>query len=161
MVEDDDPVAHPLDLGQQVRVEDDRRATVARRADDGPDVDPADRVERRGRLVEQDQLRVPEQRDAQPEPLLHPLREAAHRVVGTVGQADPVERLVDGSAAIGRGDPAELGVEREDLAGVQPGLVAEQLGQVADPRARRAVAERRRRGRDRRPPSAGPGRAGA
>ena len=161
VVEDDDPVAHPLDLGQQVRVEDDRRSPVARRADDGPDVRPAERVERRGRLVEEHELRVPEQRDAQPEPLLHPLREAAHRVVGTIGQADPVERLVDDSPSVGGGDPAEPRVEREDLAGVQPGLVAEELGQVADPRPRRAVAERARRGRDRSPPSAGPGRAGA
>ena len=97
----DDPVADPLDLGQQVRVEDDRRAPVARRADDRPDVRPAERVERRRRLVEEHELRVPEQRDAQPEPLLHALREAAHRVVGTIGQADPVERLVD-DVAVGR-----------------------------------------------------------
>ena len=109
----------------------------------GPDVGPAERVERRGRLVEEDELRIPEQRDAQPEPLLHPLREAAHGVVGTIGQADPVERLVDDSPSIGGGDPAEPRMEREDLAGVQPGLVAEELGQVADPCPRGAVAERR------------------
>ena len=108
----------------------------------GPDVGPAERVERRCRLVEEHELRVPEQRDTQPEPLLHPLREAAHGVVGTIGQPDPVERLVDGSPSIGGGDPAEPRVEREDLAGVQPGLVAEELGQVADPRPGRAVAER-------------------
>ena len=57
VVEDDHPIADPLDLGQQVRVEDDRRAAVAGRADDGPHVGPADRVERGCRLVEQDRGR--------------------------------------------------------------------------------------------------------
>ena len=38
VVEDDHPVADPLDLGQQVRVEDDRRAAVAGGADDRADV---------------------------------------------------------------------------------------------------------------------------
>ena len=71
------------------------------------DVDPADRVERRRRLVEQDELGVAEQRDAEPEPLLHPLREAADRVVGSIGQADAVERVVDGAPAVRRpGRPA-------------------------------------------------------
>ena len=74
--EDDHAVAHPLDLGQQVRVEDHRGAAVAGRADDRPHVGPTDRVERRRRLVEEDEVRLAEQRDAEPEPLLHALREA-------------------------------------------------------------------------------------
>ena len=49
----------------------------------------------------------------------------------------------------------EPGVELEDLAGAEPGLVAEQLGQVADPPPRRAVAERRAEDR-----AAAAGRAG-
>ncbi len=142
-MQDDHPVADPLDLGQQVRIEDDRRASIPRRADDRPNVGPADRIERRGRLVEEDQLGLAEQRDTQAEPLLHALREAAHRVVGPVGQPDPVERLVGGRAAPRTSHAGELGVEGQDLAGAQPGLVAEQLGQVADPRASQPVAERR------------------
>ena len=103
VVEDHDPVAHPLDLGQQVRVEDHRRAAVARGADDRPDVHPPDRVERRGRLVEQDQLRVAEQGDAEPEPLLHPLGEAADRRrrpgrPGRHGRAPRPRRPVGGPA---------------------------------------------------------------
>ena len=76
VVEDDHAVAHPLDLGQQVRVEDHRGATVTRGAHDRPDVGATDGIERRCRLVEQDEVGVAEQRDAEPEPLLHPLREA-------------------------------------------------------------------------------------
>ena len=76
MVEDHDAIADTLDLGQQVRVEDDRRAAVARRAHDRSNVGPADGVERRRRLVEQDELGIAEEGDAKAQPLLHPLREA-------------------------------------------------------------------------------------
>ena len=43
VVEDDHAVAHPLDLGQQVRVEDHRRAAVAGGAHDRTDVGATDR----------------------------------------------------------------------------------------------------------------------
>ncbi len=111
-VEDDHAVADPLDLGQQVRVEDHRGAAIARRADDGADVRSPDRIERRGRLIEQDQLRLAEQRDAQPEALLHALGEAADRVPGTIREPDPVERLVDRGTAPSGGQVPELGVQR-------------------------------------------------
>ena len=40
-------------------------------------------------------------------------------------------------------DPGELGMETQDFAGMEPRLVAELLGQVADGRPRPAVAQRR------------------
>ena len=58
------------------------------RQHDVADVDPAERVERAGRLVEDDELRPGDQGDGQPEPLLHALGEAADPVVRAVGQAD-------------------------------------------------------------------------
>ena len=76
---------------------------IAGGPDDRPDVGATDRVERRGRLVEQDQLRFAEQRDAQPESLLHALGEAADRVARAIREPDPVERLVDGGAATAAG----------------------------------------------------------
>ena len=141
-MEDDHPVADALDLGQQVRVEDDRGAAIPGRADDGADIRPTDRVERRGRLIEQDQLRVAEQRDAKAEALLHALREPADRVSRAIREPDPIERLVDRGRVARGGQACEPGVQREHLAGRQPRLVPKELGQVADLRARRAIAER-------------------
>ena len=135
VVEDDDAIADLLDLGQQVGVEDDRRAAIAaRRArsparrSDRPDRAPTSA--RRGGPASG----VAEQRDTEPEPLLHALRERADRVVGAVGQPDQRERVVDGCRrARRRGIAGQLGVKAEHLAGMEPRLVAEQLGQVADP----------------------------
>ena len=108
------------------------------------DLGTADRVERRRRLVEQDELRVAEQRDAEPESLLHALREAADRVVRAVREVRRARRRLGRGLATRAGRQArQLGVEVEDLAGPQPGLVAEELGEVADPPPDGAVAERR------------------
>ncbi len=162
LVEDHDPVADPLDLGQQVRVEDHRRAAVARRADDRADVGPADRVERRRRLVEEDRARA---------------RRAARRRARAAA-ASPSRSRRPGrprdrpgrrgrgprrrpAARLGGGMRASSAWRREDLAGAQPGLVAEELGQVADPRPRRAVAERRAEDAPRAATSVGRGRAAA
>ena len=84
----------------------------------------------------------PSSATARPETLLHPLREAADRVVGAIGQTDMFERIADASADGRRRDSGEFGVEGEHLAGVEPRLVAEELGQVADPCPGRAIAER-------------------
>ena len=88
LVEDHHPVADPLDLADEVRVEQHRDAARLQRQHEVADVDPAERVQRAGRLVEDDELRPGDQRDGQPEPLLHALREAADPVAGPVGQAD-------------------------------------------------------------------------
>ena len=71
------------------------------RQHDVADVDPAERVQRAGRLVQDDELRPGDQRDGQPEPLLHALGEAADPVAGAVGQADQRQAL----ALLGAGHP--------------------------------------------------------
>ena len=103
VVEDDDAVAHPLDLGQQMRVEDDRRSPVARRADDRPDVLPAERVERRRRLVEEHELRDPRaaRRPARAA-AASPSRSRSPASSARSARPDPVERLVDDSPSVGR-----------------------------------------------------------
>ena len=143
VVDDDDAVADPLDLGEQVRVEDHRRASVAGRADDRPDVGPSDRVERRCRFVEEDEVGRAEQRDAEAEPLLHPLGEPARprRPPDRPGRRRS-RAWRRRRRPIRRRQAGQLGVEQEHLTGAQPWLVAEELRQVADPAAGRAVAER-------------------
>ncbi len=72
-VQDRDPVADVLHVGQQVAREHDRLALLTKIADQFLDLGRADRVQPRGRLVEQDQLRVVDQRLGQPDPPLHAL----------------------------------------------------------------------------------------
>ena len=55
--------------------------------------------------------------------------------------ASPRTRSISAWRPFG-GQPAELRVQRQHLVRGQPRLVAEQLGQVADPPPRLAVAER-------------------
>ena len=140
VVEDDHAIADPLDLGQQVGVEDDRRAAVAGRAHDRPHVGPTDRIERRRRLVEEDQVRVAEERDAEPEPLLHALRERADRVVGAVDQPDQGEGVVDGLwRARRRGSgPARRGGSAPRGHGATAGSGTARAGSRSAARARRS-----------------------
>ncbi len=64
-MEDHHAVTDALDLGQEVGVQDHRGPAVPGRPDDRPHIRAADRVERRRRLVEQDQLRFSQERHAQ------------------------------------------------------------------------------------------------
>ena len=80
MVDDRHAVADLLDLAQQVRVEEHRGTPSRGASHDAPNVDAADGVEGRGRLIEDDERRLAEQGDAQPESLLHALGEAPDEV---------------------------------------------------------------------------------
>src|SRR5438552_11519237 len=102
-----------------------------------------DRVQRRGWLVEQDQLGAAKQSDAKPKPLLHPLGEPFDFVVRAIGQPDHLEREVDLRLPFGSRHTGELAVQPEHLPCLHPALVAEQLGQVAEAPAGLQVANRR------------------
>ena len=80
-----------LDLGQQMRVQEHRGAARADVADDRAHVAAPDRVEGRRGLIEDHEVRGAQERDAQPEALLHALREGADDVLGAVGEADEAE----------------------------------------------------------------------
>ena len=104
--EDPDPVAHRLDLGQQVAREHDREAAfVDELAQQVQDLDDAERVDRGRRLVEDEQVRRLDQRVGDAEPLAHAARVGLDRIVRPVGQADVGEDLVDGRLGLvdGRG----------------------------------------------------------
>jgi len=98
-----------------------------------PDIDPPDRVQGTRRLVEDDELRAGDQCDGQAEALLHALGEAAHPVVGAVGEADGGQAL---PPLLGwHRDTREADVQGQYLGGGEPRLVPEQLRQVADARS--------------------------
>ena len=72
-VDDRDAVAHVLGLFEEVCVQEYGGAALAQPANDLAHVVTSDGIERAGGLVEHDERGVPEQRHAEPEPLLHSL----------------------------------------------------------------------------------------
>ena len=69
------------------------------------------RVQAGRRLVEQQQLRVAQQRAGDPQPLAHAVRVAADLVARPVGEVDGVQRSIDpagGTIAVERGDELEI-----------------------------------------------------
>jgi len=71
-------------------------ALVAEATQETPDIPDAGGIEAVGRLVENQQLRVLQERRRQPEALLHPQRIGSQAIVGPIGQADAVQRVVNG-----------------------------------------------------------------
>ena len=61
---------------------------------------PGARVEARRRLVEEDELRVADQREPEVEAALLPARQRAAARVGLVGEADDLDHLVDVAALV-------------------------------------------------------------
>ena len=79
--DDADAVADALDLVEVVRGEEDRRAAVAVLGDDGEELLLHERVQARRRLVEDEQLRLVEERLDEPDLLAVAARELAQRPV--------------------------------------------------------------------------------
>src|SRR5258706_307956 len=74
--QDRDAVADELDLGKQVRVEEDGDAAALQVLEQQADDSPADGIECRCRLVEQQQARLADEGLRDAEALLHPFRHA-------------------------------------------------------------------------------------
>ena len=112
LVEDDDAVADPLHLADQVRVEQDGDPAGPQGEQQVADVGTAKRIESARRLVEDDELRAGDQRDCQSETLLHALGEPAHAIPSAIGEAhggEGLAPLLGGHRRLppaGRGAPA-------------------------------------------------------
>src|SRR5712692_7970496 len=101
----------------------------------------ADRVQRRRGFVEEDQLGLAHQRGREAQALLHALRERAHAIVRALRKPDRVQRRPDLLLPDRAWQRRQLAVEGENLARVEPALVAEKLRQVADAPPRVEVAD--------------------
>ena len=100
-VQDRDPVAQPLGFLEAVSRQEDRDAALAEPVDQLVDAARGDRVEARGRLVEEEHLRVAQQRPRESDPLAKALRQGAARVVRPVGEVDRLEGAPDAVARVG------------------------------------------------------------
>src|SRR5581483_5362578 len=136
--QDRDAVADELDLGQEVRVEEHGDALFAQALEEDAYGAAPDGIERGGRLVEQEQTRLADERLRDAEPLLHSLRHAVDAAVRRVGEGDEVEQAaaLGGSAA----RPGEALVQLEHFVGAVPAGEAEELREVAERCARGARA---------------------
>ena len=128
----DDPVATRLDLGQVVRDEEHRACFPAQLDDPVVALGPEVRIAGGQRLVDHQDLVVLGGRDGEPQPLRHPGRVGAHRVVDEVADARevhdglvPVLGLLRGHA---HGQAAEHHVPLSGQVVEQRGVDAEQRG---------------------------------
>jgi hypothetical protein len=136
LVDDHDVVADPLDVLEDVRRDDDRDPEHPVDAlDQLEHVVPALRVHAIGRLVEEDQRRVVDQRLGQFDSLLHAGREALDQPVALFAQPNLVED-VGGALASGLGrESAHLAHVGDEIGGGGPGRQAVGFGHVPDPLA--------------------------
>ena len=94
-VEDGDAVAETLGFLEPVGGEKDGDAAFAQAVDQLVHLAGCDRIETGGRLVEEDDRRIAEQRACERDALAEPLREAAAGIVRAAGEVDRRQRLPD------------------------------------------------------------------
>ena len=135
-------VAHQLDLGQQVRVQQHRDAARAQRLQQLAHRPPPGRVERARRLVEQQQPRVADHRLRDPEPLLHALRHRADAPVATSPSADQLEQLAPLARAAARASRASGAAPAARPRSASPGSGTARPGSRSRRRARTLPARR-------------------
>jgi hypothetical protein len=100
-VQDRDAVAQAFGLLEAMGGEEDRHAAPAELVDQLVDLAGGDRVQAGGRLVQEQQLRVAEQRPGQGDPLAEPFGQGAAGIVGPVGQVDGPQRAADAIVWVG------------------------------------------------------------
>jgi hypothetical protein len=132
--EDADPVAHGLDLVEQVAREQDGQATLMGQAPKQVEhLDHADRVDGGRRLIEDEQVGILDQRIGDAQPLEHAPRIRLDERIGPIAQTDLDEDLVDGRL----GDIARDAIESSRIAQVlatgHVAVEADLVGHVAHP----------------------------
>jgi hypothetical protein len=124
-IDDDDVVAHLLDLAEEVGVEQHGGAAIAEFSDQVPHLAAADWVESRGGLVEDYQCRSAEDRGRQAQTLLHPFGVPGHSVITSSCEPDQAQRFGDGLGAFATWNTDESGVGEKDLTAIEPVRVSE------------------------------------
>src|SRR5690606_8608983 len=130
--EDRHPIAHRLDLMEEVAREEDRDPLLCGEPADHPeDLGHTLRVDGRRRLVEDQHPRVLHQRVGQAEPLLHPSRVLTDELVAGNGESDLLQEGMD--PVLGVLDAVEADGESEVLPAGHRVVEADRVGQEPDP----------------------------
>ena len=112
--------------------EEDRLATASECENDILHLAATDRIQSCRRLVEDDQIRIVDQRLGQADSTLHPFRKLAHRPCVGLAQADHLEQLSGSFAAFLFLKLEELSEKIECLLGIQKSVEVGLFGQVTD-----------------------------
>ena len=132
-VDDPDPGAQLLDLGELVAGQENRGACLVQLGEQVTYLADALRVQAVGRLVEHEQPRLPQQGRREAEPLAHAQRVLLDRAVVDSGQADPLQRLIDPLLAVARAPALSRGVDQREVgAAGQVPVTGRPLDQRAD-----------------------------
>jgi hypothetical protein len=136
LVHDDHVVAGVLDVGQQVRRQDQADVLVVPEiADELEHLVAAFRVHAVGRLVEEQQIGIVHQRLRQLDALLHARGVGVHVAVARLAEADVIEDLVRALHRVNGGQPGELAAVGDERDRVHAGNVRVVFRHVADARA--------------------------
>ena len=147
LVHHDDVVADVFDVGQQMRRENQVDALVVRQvAHQLQHLVAALRVHAVGRLVEEQQIGVVDERLRQLDALLHARRIGLDVAVARFAQAHVVEHFVRALHRVDRGEAGQLAAIGDERHRVHAGNVAVALRHVAEPGANFVGLFARRRG---------------
>ena len=121
-------------------VDEDRRALPPGGEQDVADLAPPHRVHPVGRLVEEEDVGLVEERAGEPEALRHPLRVTANPVAPAAGEPHEVEQLGDPPIQVPLGDAGEAAEQAQRRLAGQVAGEAMAFGEVADAPARGRAA---------------------
>src|SRR6266852_9980856 len=126
-----------------MRVQKHRRPTRAQLAQQVADEKPAQRIEPRGGFVQEDQLRVIDQRLGEAGTLEHALAVLAQRAIRRVEQVHAVEQLADPALQGWSAKTVEPAVKTEELPSGETLVESKMFGQESDAATYVAVADLR------------------
>ncbi|CAM2150331.1 hypothetical protein PT2222_230055 [Paraburkholderia tropica] len=128
-------------LVHEVRGDEDRHLIFARERDQqAPEVVARDRIDARGRFVEDQQLGLVDHRHREREPLAHAERQAVGQRVERVGEVEALDHFVDARRNVGFGHMKQTRVQHQILAHREFAIERKRLRHVAHAAARVEVA---------------------
>src|SRR5580692_1314490 len=130
--EQGDAVAHALHPLQQMRGQKHRHALGLEAADDAEKLRGGVRIEARGRLVEDGDLRALHQNLGKAETLPHAAREGGNALVGKLGEPDPLDRVGDALLAFGEAKADQAGGVAQIVGGGEVVIKTDRVRQIAD-----------------------------
>src|SRR5437899_1711118 len=93
LIENDQPICDLLQLPEQVAAQENGLALVTEAPQEVAQLDDAQRIESVRRLVDDQELRIGEQRHCEAEPLLHPMRVPPCRVLRAIGELNGLQHV--------------------------------------------------------------------
>jgi len=120
------------------------RVILADVVDERPELAPGQRIDAGGRLVEDQEVGLVDQRSAQPDLLLHAARELAGGTLSEWSESSGVQQLLDLGRALGRRQPKQPRHEVDVVANaeLEVQVLAQALGHVRDARVHGAAVSR-------------------